>query len=290
MSQLSAYFPISDPTLIFLVVLLVILLAPIVMGKLRIPHIIGMVLAGVLLGEHGLNILDRDNSFELFGNVGLYYIMFLAALEMDVEGVKKNKYRMLTFGLLTFAIPLALVYVSSVSILRYSVMSSLLLGCIMASNTLVAYPIVSRYGLQRKPSVMLSVGSTMLSLLLALTLLAGIVASYQSDANLTFWLFFALKFAVYCVAMIMLIPRLTRWFLRSYSDAVMQYVFVMLMMFMSAALSAAVGFEGIFGAFFAGLILNRYIPAVSPLMNRIEFIGNAPINSMRFISGDTCGM
>lgn len=275
MSQLSAYFPISDPTLIFLVVLLVILLAPIVMGKLRIPHIIGMVLAGVLLGEHGLNILDRDNSFELFGNVGLYYIMFLAALEMDVEGVKKNKYRMLTFGLLTFAIPLALVYVSSVSILRYSVMSSLLLGCIMASNTLVAYPIVSRYGLQRKPSVMLSVGSTMLSLLLALTLLAGIVASYQSDANLSFWLFFALKFAVYCVAMIMLIPRLTRWFLRSYSDAVMQYVFVMLMMFMSAALSAAVGFEGIFGAFFAGLILNRYIPAVSPLMNRIEFIGNA---------------
>lgn len=275
MSQLSAYFPISDPTLIFLVVLLVILLAPIVMGKLRIPHIIGMVLAGVLLGEHGLNILDRDNSFELFGNVGLYYIMFLAALEMDVEGVKKNKYRMLTFGLLTFAIPLALVYVSSVSILRYSVMSSLLLGCIMASNTLVAYPIVSRYGLQRKPSVMLSVGSTMLSLLLALTLLAGIVASYQSDANLSFWLFFALKFAVYCAAMIMLIPRLTRWFLRSYSDAVMQYVFVMLMMFMSAALSSAVGFEGIFGAFFAGLILNRYIPAVSPLMNRIEFIGNA---------------
>lgn len=275
MSQLSAYFPISDPTLIFLVVLLVILLAPIVMGKLRIPHIIGMVLAGVLLGEHGLSILDRDNSFELFGNVGLYYIMFLAALEMDVEGVRRNKYRMLTFGLLTFAIPLALVYVSSVSILRYSVMSSLLLGCIMASNTLVAYPIVSRYGLQRKPSVMLSVGSTMLSLLLALTLLAGIVASYQSDANLTFWLFFALKFAVYCVAMIMLIPRLTRWFLRSYSDAVMQYVFVMLMMFMSAALSAAVGFEGIFGAFFAGLILNRYIPAVSPLMNRIEFIGNA---------------
>lgn len=275
MSQLSAYFPISDPTLIFLVVLLVILLAPIVMGKLRIPHIIGMVLAGVLLGEHGLNILDRDNSFELFGNVGLYYIMFLAALEMDVEGVRRNKYRMLGFGLLTFVIPLALVYFGSVSILRYSVMSSLLLGCIMASNTLVAYPIVSRYGLQRKPSVMLSVGSTMLSLLLALTLLAGIVASYQRDANVTFWLSFALKFAVYCAAMIVLIPRLTRWFLRRYSDAVMQYVFVMLMMFMSAALSAAVGFEGIFGAFFAGLILNRYIPAVSPLMNRIEFTGNA---------------
>lgn len=275
MFQLSQYFPVTDPTLIFLVVLLVIILAPIVMGKLRIPHIIGMVLAGVALGEYGLNILMRDNSFELFGKVGLYYIMFLAALEMDMEGVKKNKYRILVFSLFTFVLPLFLVYVTSISILHYSVMSSLLLGCIMSSNTLIAYPIVGRYGLQRKPSVMLSVGATMVSLLLALMLLAGIVSSSKSNSGAVFWFLLILKFAAYCAGMVYLIPRLTRWFLRRYSDAVMQYVFVMVMMFMSAALSEGIGFEGIFGAFFAGLILNRYIPAVSPLMNRIEFIGNA---------------
>lgn len=275
MFNISSYFPITDPTLVFLVVLLVILFAPIVMGKLRIPHIIGMVLAGVLLGPFGLNILVRDNSFELFGKVGLYYIMFLAALEMDMEGVKKNKYRILVFGLLTFALPLLLVYATSTGVLRYSSTSALLLGCLMASNTLVAYPIIGRYGLQRKPSVMLSVGSTMLSLLLALIMLAAIVASYKSDMGVAFWLWLVAKFLAYCAVMIVLIPRLTRWFLRRYSDAVMQYVFVLLMMFMSAALSETVGFEGIFGAFFAGLILNRYIPPVSPLMNRIEFIGNA---------------
>lgn len=275
MFNISSYFPITDPTLVFLVVLLVILFAPIVMGKLRIPHIIGMVLAGVLLGPFGLNILVRDNSFELFGKVGLYYIMFLAALEMDMEGVKKNKYRILVFGLLTFALPLLLVYATSAGVLRYSSTSALLLGCLMASNTLVAYPIIGRYGLQRKPSVMLSVGSTMLSLLLALIMLAAIVASYKSDMGAAFWLWLVAKFLAYCAVMIVLIPRLTRWFLRRYSDAVMQYVFVLLMMFMSAALSETVGFEGIFGAFFAGLILNRYIPPVSPLMNRIEFIGNA---------------
>lgn len=273
--MISAYFPITDPTLVFLVVLSVILLAPIIMGKLRIPHIIGMVLAGVVLGKYGLNILVRDNSFELFGKVGLYYIMFLASLEMEMEGVKKNKYRMLAFGLLTFVVPLVLVYSSCVYILHFSAQASLLLGCIMSSNTLIAYPIVSRYGLQRKPSVMLSVGATMLSLLLALVLLAGIVSSAESGSDVGFWLLLTLKFAIYCAAMILLIPRFTRYFLRRYSDAVMQYVFVMAMMFMSAALSEAVGFEGIFGAFFAGLILNRYIPAVSPLMNRIEFIGNA---------------
>ena len=275
MLNLTHYFPITDPTLIFFVVLLIVLFAPIIMGKLRIPHIIGMVLAGIVVGKYGLNILERDSSFELFGKVGLYYIMFLAALEMDMEGMKKNKSRLLIYGLLTCFIPFTLTYFMSIHLLHYSTKASLLLSCIMASNTLIAYPIVSRYGLQQKPSVTLSVGSSMLSLLIALVILAGLVASFGEHDGVLFWIFFAAKFAAYCGFMIFLIPRLTRWFLRRYSDAVMQVIFVMAMLFMSAALSQIVGIEGVFGAFFAGLILNRYIPHISPLMNRLEFIGNA---------------
>ena len=275
MLNLTHYFPITDPTLIFFVVLLIVLFAPIIMGKLRIPHIIGMVLAGIVVGKYGLNILERDSSFELFGKVGLYYIMFLAALEMDMEGMKKNKSRLLIYGLLTCFIPFTLTYFMSIHLLHYSTKASLLLSCIMASNTLIAYPIVSRYGLQQKPSVTLSVGASMLSLLIALVILAGLVASFGEHDGVLFWIFFAAKFAAYCGFMIFLIPRLTRWFLRRYSDAVMQFIFVMAMLFMSAALSQIVGIEGVFGAFFAGLILNRYIPHISPLMNRLEFIGNA---------------
>ena len=275
MLNLTHYFPITDPTLIFFVVLLIVLFAPIIMGKLRIPHIIGMVLAGIVVGKYGLNILERDSSFELFGKVGLYYIMFLAALEMDMEGMKKNKSRLLIYGLLTCFIPFTLTYFMSIHLLHYSTKASLLLSCIMASNTLIAYPIVSRYGLQQKPSVTLSVGSSMLSLLIALVILAGLVASFGEHDGVLFWVFFAAKFAAYCGFMIFLIPRLTRCFLRRYSDAVMQFIFVMAMLFMSAALSQIVGIEGVFGAFFAGLILNRYIPHISPLMNRLEFIGNA---------------
>ena len=275
MLNLTHYFPITDPTLIFFVVLLIVLFAPIIMGKLRIPHIIGMMLAGIVVGKYGLNILERDSSFELFGKVGLYYIMFLAALEMDMEGMKKNKSRLLIYGLLTCFIPFTLTYFMSIHLLHYSAKASLLLSCIMASNTLIAYPIVSRYGLQQKPSVTLSVGSSMLSLLIALVILAGLVASFGEHDGVLFWIFFAAKFAAYCGFMIFLIPRLTRWFLRRYSDAVMQFIFVMAMLFMSAALSQIVGIEGVFGAFFAGLILNRYIPHISPLMNRLEFIGNA---------------
>ncbi|UKK59990.1 cation:proton antiporter [Prevotella communis] len=266
---------IQDPTMIFFVVLLIILFAPIVMSKLRIPHIIGMVLAGVLIGEYGFNLLSRDTSFEVFGQVGLYYIMFLAGLEMDLESIKKNSNRLVIFGLLTCFVPLILTYVMSISILGYSGRASFLLGCIMASNTLVAYPIIGRYGLQRNSSVMLSVGSSMLSLFLALVMLAGLVGTFSEDSGWLFWLLFVAKFAAFCAGSILIIPRLTRYFLRRYSDAVMQYIFVMAVMFISAALSALIGLEGIFGAFFSGLIINRYIPHVSPLMNRIEFIGNA---------------
>ena len=275
MIHLAQYFPITDPTLTFFVVLLIILLAPIIMGKLRIPHIIGMVLAGVVVGKYGLNILVRDNSFELFGRVGLYYIMFLAALEMDMESIRKNRNRLLIFALLTFTVPLLLTYFMWIHLLNYGITASLLLGCIMASNTLVAYPIVSRYGLQRKPSVTLSVGSSIISLIFSLIMLAAIVASNKGEGSIGFWLFFVSKFVIYCAAAIFLLPRLTRWFLRRYSDAVMQFIFVLASLFLCAALSAAIGLEGIFGAFLSGLILNRYIPSVSPLKDRLEFIGNA---------------
>ena len=272
---LNTYFPITSPTLIFFVVLLIILLAPIVMGKLRIPHIIGMVLAGVVIGEHGLHILERDMSFELFGKVGLLYIMFLAGLEMDLESVKKNSRNIFIFGLLTCLIPLLLTYFTAIWLLGYTKTASFLLGCIMASNTLIAYPIISRYGLQRNKSVMLSVGSSMLSLFMALMMLAALSASYGEDTGFIFWLLFLLKLLEFCACSIWLIPRLARYFLRRYSDAIMQFIFVLAVMFLSAAFSEAIGVEGIVGAFIAGLILNRYIPHVSPLMNRIEFTGNA---------------
>ena len=252
-----------------------ILLSPIIMGRLRIPHIIGMVLAGVIVGKYGLNILERDASFELFGRVGLYYIMFLAGLEMDMEGLKKNRTRVIVFGLLTFLVPFAMTYFMGVSLLSYTPLAALLLSAIMASNTLIAYPIVGRYGLTRHTSSTLSVGSSMMALFMALIVMASIVNSFQGEGGIGFWVLFVVKFFVYSTGLILVIPRLTRWFLRRYSDAVMQFIFILAVVFLSAALSDAVGLEGIFGAFLSGLILNRFIPRVSPLMNRIEFTGNA---------------
>lgn len=275
MLDFSQYLPITSPTLIFFVVLFIILIAPIVMGKLRIPHIIGMVLAGIVIGPYGLNILERDSSFELFGRVGLLYIMFLAGIEMDLEGLKKDLGKVTIFGLLTCFVPFILTYLSCVWYLGYPSLASLLLGCIMASNTLVAYPIVVRYGLQRSKVTTLSVGASMLSLLIALVVTAALVGSMSGDTGTLFWVMFFVKFVVWCIAMTWLIRHMTRWFLRRYSDSVMQYIFVLAVMFISAATCELIGLEGILGAFVSGLVLNRFIPNISPLMNRIEFIGNA---------------
>ena len=275
MLDFSQYLPITSPTLIFFVVFFIILIAPIVMGKLRIPHIIGMVLAGIVIGPYGLNILERDSSFELFGRVGLLYIMFLAGIEMDMEGLKKDLGKVTVFGLLTCFVPFILTYLSCVWYLGYPSLASLLLGCIMASNTLVAYPIVVRYGLQRSTVTTLSVGASMLSLLIALVVTAALVGSMSGDTGTLFWVMFFVKFVVWCIAMTWLIRHMTRWFLRRYSDSVMQYIFVLAVMFISAATCELIGLEGILGAFVSGLVLNRFIPNISPLMNRIEFIGNA---------------
>lgn len=275
MPSLAQCFPVTDPTLIFFVVLSIILLAPIVMARLRIPHIIGMVLAGVVIGRYGLHILERDASFELFGHVGLLYIMFLAGLEMNVSDLRRSGAKFALFGALTFVLPFAVAYAVGISLLHYSTMASMLLASILAANTLIAYPIVCKYGLQRHPAVTLSVGSSMLALTLALLVLAAIVGVAKGEAGLGYWIMFAVRMAVFCAATVWVLPRLTRWFFRKYSDSVMLYIYVLAVLFLSAAVSKACGLEGIFGAFLAGLVLNRFIPQVSPLMNRIEFIGNA---------------
>ena len=273
--DITHLFPITNPTWIFLVVLAIILFAPLLFNRIRVPHLVGMILAGVLVGEHGLNILSRDSSFELFGKVGLYYIMFLASLEMDLEGLKKNRTRGIIFGFITFLVPMAIGFAVGQWVLQLPWEASLLLSCIIASHTLIAYPIVGRYGLSRHDCVTIAIAGTMIALLLALFTLAGISASIKGDVNATFWAVFLLKCIVYCFIIFFFYPRFTRYFFKHYSDNVTQFTFVLVLLFLSAALSELAGLEGLFGAFLAGLVLNRYIPRVSPLMNRIEFVGNA---------------
>lgn len=274
--DLNIHFPVTDPTWIFFLVLIIILFAPMILGRLRIPHIIGMILAGVVVGKYGFNILERDSSFELFGKVGLYYIMFLAGLEMDMDDFKKNRTKGLVFGMFTFLIPMGLGIWSSMSMLNYGFLTSVLLASMYASHTLIAYPIISRYGLSRQRTVSITIGGTAVTVVLALMVLAVIGGMYKGeDVGGLFWALLVAKVVLLFGLIIFLMPRISRWFFRTYEDAVMQFIFVLAMVFLGGGLMELVGMEGILGAFLAGLVLNRFVPHVSPLMNRLEFVGNA---------------
>ena len=187
--------PITDPTWVFFLVLIIILFAPMILGRLHIPHIIGMILAGVLIGEHGFHVLDRDSSFELFGKVGLYYIMFLAGLEMDMEDFKKNRTKSIVFGWLTFLSPMGLGIWSSMSVLGYGFLTAVLLASMYASHTLIAYPIISRYGLSRLRSVNITIGGTAVTVTLALIILAVIGGMFKGTVDGWFWGFLVAKVA-----------------------------------------------------------------------------------------------
>ena len=242
---------------------------------MRLPHIIGMIFAGLLVGPHGFNILDHDSSFELFGDVGLFYIMFLASLEINMQEMKMAKGGALLLGLTAFVFPLAIGVAANVFVLDYGLAASVLLASMYASHTLIAYPIVARYGLSRLRCVNFAVGGTIVTDTLTLFVLAVIGGLFKGDTGAWFLPVLLVKMILLTLVIVFLFPRVARFFFRKYNDGIIQYIFVMAMLFLGAGLMELVGMEGILGAFVTGLVLNRLIPRSSPLMKHIEFVGNA---------------
>jgi Kef-type K+ transport system membrane component KefB len=272
---LKISFPLEEPVLIFALVLVIILVAPPLFQKLRMPEIIGLILAGVAVGPHGLNLLSEDLEFSIFGTIGLLYLMFLAGLEIDVKDFRKNKEKSITFGVLTFSLPFGFTLAVTHFALDFSWMASLLISAMIATHTLVSYPIVSNLGISRNRVINVGIGGTIITDTVALLILAVIAESTQGDINLMFWLRFLLYFSVFVFIVNWVFPRLSRWFFRNYDgQSSLEYVFVLTVVFISAVVAEFAHIEPIIGAFFAGLALNRLIPHNSPLMNRIMFIGH----------------
>jgi len=268
--------PITDPVLIFAIVSGLILLAPIVLGRWRLPGMIGLLIAGAVLGPNGFGVLARDMSFVLFGTVGLLYIMFTAALEVDMAVLKRSRTSTLIFGLLTFAVPMTLGILVARLILGFNWPASLLLASTFASHTLLTYPIASRLGLVRNPAVTTAVGGTIITDTLALLVLAVIAGMVRGEAGGAFWVQLIIGLTIYTAAILFVLPLVARWFFRYVArDGVAEFVFVLAVVFAISAAAHSAGSEPIVGAFLAGLALNRLIPHNGVLMNRIQFTGEA---------------
>ena len=274
-STIDFTLPLADPVLKFLLILLIILAAPLLLNKLRIPHLLGLIIAGAIIGPHGFNLVLRDSSIILSGTAGLLYIMFLAGLEIDMADFKRNSTKSLVFGMYTFLIPMILGTVVGIWVLRFNILTSVLLASMFASHTLIAYPIISKLGISKNKAVSITVGGTMITDTLALLVLTIIVGMATGQVNDMFWIRLGVSILIFALIVLFGFPFIGRWFFKHVHDNISQYIFVLVMVFLGSFLAQVAGMEAIIGAFLSGLALNRLIPQSSPLMNRVEFVGNA---------------
>ena len=268
--------PFQSSVLVFSLILLIILLAPLMFRSIKIPGIIGLILAGVIIGPHGLNLIAKNAAIDLFSTIGLLYIMFLAGLELDMKGFAKYKHRSLIFGFFTFMIPISIGYPVCRYLLDFSFETSFLVASMFATHTLVTYPIVSRLGISRNEAVGITVGGTMLTDTAVLIILAVISGSVSGEITVNFWIKFSISVILFLLIVLVLIPKLANWFFKNFEgEKNSHFIFVLAMVFLAAFMSELAGLEPIIGAFAAGIALNRLIPHTSSLMNRLEFVGNS---------------
>lgn len=264
--------PITDPVQVFLIIIAIMLVAPLVFERLKMPGIIGLILAGVLVGPHGLNILARDDTIELLGTVGLLFLMFLGGLETSLNDLRGRS--AVGFGLATFALPM-LIGTGAMLALNYSWLAAILVASCFASHTLVSLPILARLGIMRSQAVTATLGATLITNVLALLVLAVVVKATQGDLTLGFWLFLIPALTIYTIATLVGVPILGRWFFKQFGhDEGAEFIFVLATLFVVSVIAGLIQVEPIVGAFLAGIALNQLIPPLSPLMNRLQFIGN----------------
>lgn len=265
-------FPLTDSIWICFAVLTLVLFVPVLCKRLRFPQIAGLIVTGVIIGPGLLHILELTPEIRFFSRIGLLFIMFFAGLEIDLEEMKRNKVWGIIFGTVTFAVPWILCFLACLYILKLSTRPAAILACIMGSHTLISYPIISRYGLGRRKSVTISVSGALIAILLALVVYAVMMSSSGGEDFNLFW--FALRIAIYVTAVILIYPRLARNYFHRVTNSFSHFLFVMILLALSCGLAQLIGLDSIVGAFLAGIVLNRYIPKSSPLMNRLDFVGN----------------
>ncbi len=272
--------PFETPELIFGLAMVSFLIAPLLLERFKLPGIIGIVLVGAAVGPDGLGLLGEGQGMEgvaLLGEVGLIFLMFIAGLEINFNQFLEYKDRSVTFGVISFLIPQVVGMGVALYILDFSLLAALLFGAIFSSHTLLAYPIVNKFGMADHEPITATIGGTILTDTFALLVLAIVIALHaDGGTGVLFWGQFAGALVVFFVGVWVLVPKIGRWFFKNVDEeSYYEFLFVMAILFLCAILAELVGVKHIIGAFLAGLALNRLIPKSGPLMNRIEFVGNA---------------
>ncbi|MBN1597329.1 MAG: cation:proton antiporter [Bacteroidales bacterium] len=275
MSDIYSTLPLHEPLLIFTVLIGIILLSPFIFRLIKIPDVASYIIAGILIGPFGFNILSRDSSIELLGTIGLLYIMFIAGLELDPEKLKESGKNSVVFGIFTFIFPFILGFLVSRFILQLEYNATLLVSIMFSTHTLVAYPIARKIGIGRDITVITAVGGTIITDTLVLILLSIITKTTGDTPAGLHILKVLLLFGSYLFVIFYSYPKIAGWFFKHIKrDRPVHFLFLLLLVCVSSVLAELIGLEAIIGSFVAGLALSRKIPKHSLLMQHVDFVGS----------------
>jgi len=267
--------PFNEPVIVFTILISIILLAPIVFKKFRVPGIVGLIVSGMVIGPHGLNLVEFGESIKLLSTAGMLYLMFLVGIELNSRDLMRNKNKSLAFGTLTFFVPFISGFIMAYFLLSYNLLASFLTGIIFSTHTLISYPIASKLGITKSEAVTATIGGTIIADTAALIVLAFISAATEGTYTFLFLIRMIFSISVFSFLILWGVPKISTWFFKNLEgESGSQYIFVLVILFISGLLAKVAGVEPIIGAFLAGLALNSLIPHTSALMNRISFIGN----------------
>jgi Kef-type K+ transport system membrane component KefB len=265
---------LSEPIEVFLTIMAIILLSPLLLERLRLPGTVGLILGGVLVGPHGLNLLATSQTIELLATVGLIYLMFSVGLEIDLRQFNRVRYRAMTFGLLTFALPL-LSGIAIGRVLRLSWPGAVLMGSVYASHTLVAFPIISRLNIINNQAVSATIGATVFTDVGALLVLAVVAGAGGGNAPAASLVRLVVSAIAYAALVLFGVPRLGKWFFGRFAGRAVEFQFVLVTLLVAALLAERIGMHAIVGAFLAGLAINATLPARSAVASQVLFVGQS---------------
>ncbi len=265
--------PFTDVAFLFAVLAGAILVSPLLARWLRLPEVVTIVLVGFAVGPTGLGLVERAGVVAALGGAGLLYLMLVAGLELDLDDFVAHRRDAIGFGVATFVTPMVLGYVVAL-LLGYGQAASVLLASCWASHTLITYPAFQRVGTVGNRSVATSVGATIITDTAALLVLAVVARAWLGELSLLFWVTLLPALAAVTAGVLYGLPRMARRFFAGPGQhRPLRFVFVLVALFVSAALFDVIGIEPIVGAFLVGLALNRAVPNRGPLMDRIHFVG-----------------
>ncbi|MDX2136687.1 MAG: cation:proton antiporter [Chloroflexota bacterium] len=265
---------LESPVGFFLLIIAIILLAPLLSERLRLPGVIGLIVGGIIVGPYGLRLLDNGEVIQLFAEIGLIYLMFSAGLEVDLAQFARVRNKAVSFGIFTFLIPLVGGTLLGFA-MGLTIPGAILLGSAVSSHTLLAFPILNRLGIVGREPVAVTVGATVFTDIAAFLVLAIISGTAQGDASVARLIVLLISLAVYAAVVIFGLPRLGKQFFARFHGGSIEFQFVLIALFGVALLAEGIGLHAVVGAFLAGLAINATLPHRSIVVGRVLFLGEA---------------